>query len=166
MVSTLSIPRAEAGASAPEAFRDWLIVDLAARALERALVVSALRADQGPLLGAQTSVMMIRRSSSDVGPILEPGFADGQFDAVYLHRIIRVETSTPWLGTLGRVLKSGGTILAAADPADFAFAPLPTGGDAFLLGRALREARFCRTELVCRLPRLVVVAAHRNDAAM
>lgn len=166
MVSTLSASRMEADAAALDAFRDWLTVDLAARAVERALVVSALRPDQGALFGSPTSVTMLGRSSSDGGPIPVSAFAVGHFDAVYLHRMIRVETSASWLGTLRRILNSGGAILAAADPADFTFAPLPTGGDAFLLGRALREARFCRTELVCRMPRLVVVAAHRDDAAM
>jgi hypothetical protein len=164
MVSTLSTPRSEADAAALGAFRDWLATDLLARAVRHALVVSALRADQGPLLGVHTSVTMLRRWPPDGGsPVLELGFADESFEAVYLHRMIRVEAPAPWLGTIRRVLTSGGTILAAADPADFTFAPLPTGGDAFLLGRALRAAQFCRTELVCRGPRLVVVAARRDD---
>jgi hypothetical protein len=164
MVSTRFAQRSRADTAALDAFRDWLAADLGARPLSHALVISDLGVDAGPSLGAGKSVTMLRPSAPDAGDqVLASGLAGGSFDAVYLHRMIHVEVPAPWLGTLRRLLRCGGTILAAADAADFTFAPLPKGGDALLLGRALRAARFHRTELVCRGPRLVIVAACRDD---
>jgi|SRR5450631_1720649 SAM-dependent methyltransferase len=164
MVSTQSTPHAPADASALDAFREWLTADLRARSVKQALVVSAVQLDEAPRIGAHESVTIVRRSPPDGSSAdLELGFADGSFDAVYMHRMIRVAAPATWLGSARRVLKTGGAIVAAAVPADFAFAPLPAGGDVLLLRRVLQAAGFCRTELVCRTPRLIIVAAHRDD---
>jgi SAM-dependent methyltransferase len=164
MVSTLSIPQATADAVALVALREWLAADLLARAVKQALVVSVAELEPVPLAGAVESVTMLRRSPLDGGSAdLGWGFADGSFDAVYLHRMIRIAAPATWLARARRVLKPGGILLAVADPADFKFAPLPAGGDVVLLHRALQEAGFRRMELVCRSSRLIVVAAHRDD---
>jgi SAM-dependent methyltransferase len=164
MISTLSPPHAAADAGALDVFQAWLCADLRARAVTQALVVSAVSPDQLPAVGALGSVTMHRRSPLD-GAATDPkwGFADASFDAVYLHRMIRIASPATWLARARRVLKPGGTLLVVADPADFKFAPLPAGGDVLLLHRVLQEAGFGRTELVCRASRLIVVAALRDD---
>jgi SAM-dependent methyltransferase len=162
MVSTLSVPRSTVD-GALGAFQEWLTADLVARPVEQALIVSAMPLDV-PVAGARKWVTMLRRSPLEGGsrdPRWE--FADGIFDAVYAHRMIRIATPATWLGSALRVLKPGGTLLASADPADFKFAPLPAGGDVILLHRVVQAAGFHRTELVYRSPVLIIVAGRRDD---
>jgi SAM-dependent methyltransferase len=164
MVSTASIPHSAQGAGALDAFREWLAADLLVRPVEQALVVSTVHLDQLPVARIGKSVTMLRRAPVEEGPAdRQWEFADGSFDAVYVHRMIRIAAPPTWLGSAFRVLRPGGTLLAAADPADFRFAPLPVGGDVVLLHRVLQEAGFRRAELVWRTPLLIIVAAHRDN---
>ena len=162
MVSTLSLPRPVVDDGALDAFREWLTADLIARPIEQALIVSAVPLDV-PVVGARKFVTMLRRSPLERGsPDMRWEFADGSFDAVYVHRMIRIAAPPTWLASALRVLKPGGTLLASADPADFKFAPLPVGGDVVLLHRVMQAAGFHRAELVCRSSLLIIVAAHRD----
>jgi SAM-dependent methyltransferase len=163
MVSTLSNPHSAVDDGALGAFQEWLTADLLARPVEHALIVSAVPLDV-PVMGARKFVTMLRPSSLERGtPDMKWAFADGSFDAVYVHRMIRIAASATWLRSAFRVLKPGGTLLASADPSDFKFAPLPAGGDVILLHRAMQAAGFHRPELVCRSPVLIIVAGRRDD---
>jgi len=147
-----------------DAFRDWVAADLAQRAAHRSLVVSALRPDQVPPVRADASVTMLTWAARDGGaPVPTPRCPDGSFDAIYVHRMMRLAAPEAWLGELRRALAPGGIVLTAADAVEFAFAPLPSGGDVLLMLRALHAAGFRRAALVCRMPRLLVVAAQRDD---
>jgi hypothetical protein len=160
-----STARASSDADAPSsAFEEWLVGDLLARGDARVVVVSPLKLD--PIhLDPDGRVTTLCCSARGVGANfdVDRGFDSGSFDAVYLHRVIAIAMPGRCLGAARHLLKTGGYLVAAVDPAEFSFAPLPAGGDAQLLGRILTDAGFCRVELIHRAPSLIIVAAHRDE---
>jgi hypothetical protein len=146
------------------AFEEWLVGDLLCSEV-RALVVSPLRFDPIHLdpEGRVTTLCCSPRGGDEASTDAERRFAGDAFDAVYLHRMVAIAMPGRWLERARQILKPGGRIIAAVDPSEFGFAPLPAGGDAQLLGRILIDAGFCRVELIHRAPDLIIVTAHRDE---
>ena len=149
----------------PSAFEEWLVGDLLARGDPRVLVVSPLHFDSGHLDpgGRVTALCRSTREGDDARADADCGFAAGSFYAVYLHRMIAIAMPGRWLERARHLLRPGGRVVAAVDPAEFSFAPLPAGGDAQLLGRILIDAGFCRVELLQRALGLIIATAHRDE---
>jgi hypothetical protein len=160
-----SMARASSDAASPSsAFEEWLVGDLLA-CEGRALVVSPLHFDPTHLDpdGRVMTLCCSTRAGEEASAAVERRLAGGGFDAVYLHRVIAIAMPGRWIEKARQLLKPGGRVVAAVDPAEFSFAPLPAGGDAQLLGRILIDAGFCRVELIHRAPSLIIAAAHRDE---
>ena len=130
----------------------------------RVLVVSPLHFDAMHIdPDGHVTTLCCSTPGEEASAANERGLVGGDFDAVYLHRVIAIAKPGRWLEKARQLLKPGGRVVAAVDPAEFSFAPLPAGGDTQLLGRILIDAGFCRVELIHRAIGLIVVAAHRDE---
>lgn len=146
-------------APASSAFEEWLVGDLTARDDSHVLIVSPFHIDPRELPGKPAVTMLCGPEMAGA----DPGVVAESFDTVYLHRTVDIAAPGRWLDRARRLLKPGGRLVAAFDPAVFSFAPLPAGGDACLLGRILAQAGFSRLEPVHRTPRLIIASAYRDE---
>lgn len=149
------------GETADEESLTWIERDLRTQSAQAALVVSGSReARVSPARFADA--VFVHHARGSAAP-LAASFANGSFMRIYAHSAIAPVGDERLTGELRRILHREGTLLALAHRSDFAFAPLPAGGDVRALQRTLARAGFGDFRLEYRAEQFFALSARKNS---
>lgn len=140
---------------------DWIQREITAHSGGPALLICGGPTDER-LLGRLPANVLLWRHARGAGGTLGALFADAVFSRIYTHSALAPVGDEPFIADLHRVLRADGTLLASACSKDFAFAPLPAGGDAQALRRVLQLAGFTGIYLEQRGNTSFVMSARRR----